>query len=42
MRERIHLCGGRLRIASRPGKGTVIRAQIPLVEPTGGATRSLA
>jgi PAS domain S-box-containing protein len=42
MRERIHLCGGRLRIASRPGKGTVIRAQIPLVEPAGGATERLA
>jgi len=42
MRERIHLCGGRLRIASRAGKGTVIRAQIPLVEPAGGATWSHA
>ena len=38
MRERIHLCGGRLRIGSRPGKGTVVRAQIPLLETTAHVT----
>jgi PAS domain S-box-containing protein len=38
MRERIHLCGGRLRIRSRPGKGTVVRAQIPLLETTAHVT----
>jgi PAS domain S-box-containing protein len=30
MRERIHLAGGDFNITSRPGKGTVILAQVPL------------
>jgi two-component system NarL family sensor kinase len=30
MRERTRLLGGRLRVASRPGRGTTVTAQIPL------------
>jgi PAS domain S-box-containing protein len=41
MRERVHLCGGRLRIAGRPGKGTVLRAEIPLVEAPRAATEGV-
>jgi two-component system NarL family sensor kinase len=33
MRERAALLGGRLRIASRPGQGTTIRATVPPTEP---------
>jgi len=41
MRERIHLCGGRLRIDGRPGKGTLLRAEVPLVKAAGAATEGL-
>ncbi len=36
MRERAALLGGSFRVASRPGVGTLIVAEIPLWEPVGG------
>jgi signal transduction histidine kinase len=43
MRERITLLGGDFRIASRPGEGTLVAAEIPLLgkkdpdgKPVGG------
>jgi signal transduction histidine kinase len=36
MRERIALLGGDFRVASRPGEGTLIVAEVPLLAgPTG-------
>ena len=32
MRERMRLLGGRLRLASRPGKGTTVTAEVPIME----------
>jgi signal transduction histidine kinase len=37
MRERVHLWGGRLRIQGRRGRGTLVRAEIPLLEPVESA-----
>jgi hypothetical protein len=38
MRERVTLLGGEFRVASRPGIGTLIVAEIPLLgESTGGS-----
>jgi len=36
MRERLDMVGGRFTITSAPGKGTTVRAQIPLIDPPGG------
>jgi signal transduction histidine kinase len=43
MRERLEMVGGRLTVESSPGKGTTVRAQIPLANTarTGGAENSL-
>jgi signal transduction histidine kinase len=38
MRERVHLFGGTLRIEGRPGRGAVVRAEIPLLEDPERAT----
>ena len=38
MSERLEMVGGNLRIASSPGKGTSVLAQIPLMEPFPGLT----
>jgi len=35
MRERVVLLGGDFRVASRPGTGTLIVAEVPLWEPVG-------
>jgi signal transduction histidine kinase len=40
MRERLEMIGGSLGIESAPGKGTTIRAQIPLTNCRGGGTKS--
>ena len=36
MRERIALLGGDFRVASRPGEGTLVVAEVPLLEGTAG------
>jgi PAS domain S-box-containing protein len=42
MRERITLLGGEFRVASRPGVGTLIVAEIPLLgESTGGSAENV-
>jgi len=41
MRERATYVSGVLKVKSRVGRGTTIRAQIPLVERTGGGTFAL-
>jgi signal transduction histidine kinase len=33
MRERVEMVGGRFEIVSAPGKGTLVRAEIPFEEP---------
>jgi len=38
MRERVHLFGGRLRIEGRAGRGTLIRAEIPVRDPAHATT----
>jgi two-component system, NarL family, sensor kinase len=38
MRDRLELFGGRLEIASAPGRGTVVSATVPLVSPAGADT----
>lgn len=38
MRERARLLGAKLKITSRPGKGTLIRVQFPLLEPAPPGT----
>ena len=38
MRERARLFGGKLKIASSPGKGTRIEAQLPVKAPSGQST----
>ena len=40
MKERLEMVGGKLTISSAPGKGTAIRAQIPLIDLPGGAAES--
>ena len=43
MRERIALLGGDFRVASRPGVGTLVVAEIPLFgEPAGGSAEDVA
>jgi PAS domain S-box-containing protein len=37
MRERLEMVGGNFSVESAPGKGTTIRAQIPLINCRGGA-----
>ncbi|HEU4402569.1 MAG TPA: GAF domain-containing protein [Candidatus Polarisedimenticolia bacterium] len=41
MRERIERAGGVLRIESRPGKGTRVMAEIPLLLPAGREARAM-
>jgi signal transduction histidine kinase len=36
MRERVEMVGGRFTIESAPGQGTVIRAEVPFADGTGG------
>ena len=38
MHERARLFGGKLKIASSPGKGTRIEAQLPVKAPSGQST----
>jgi signal transduction histidine kinase len=38
MRERVIALGGSLRTGPRPGGGFSVRAELPLVAPTNGAT----
>jgi len=42
MRERLEMVGGSFAINSKPGKGTIVRAQVPLIngKPVGGGGRS--
>jgi signal transduction histidine kinase len=44
MRERVELVDGRLVIDSTPGRGTVVRAEIPALHETvdGGVSESAA
>jgi signal transduction histidine kinase len=42
MRERVALLGGDFRVASRPGAGTTIVAEIPLLAgPAGGSAEDI-
>jgi PAS domain S-box-containing protein len=36
MRERVEALGGRFRVTTAPGKGTVVEARLPLTDPTEG------
>ena len=36
MRERVEALGGRFRVTTAPGKGTVVEARLPLTVPTEG------
>jgi PAS domain S-box-containing protein len=36
MRERLEIVGGNFTVASAPGKGTTVLAQVPLIDPTPG------
>jgi signal transduction histidine kinase len=36
MRERVEALGGRFRVTTAPGQGTVVEAKVPLSDPTGG------
>ena len=38
MQERVHLVGGRLEISTRPGRGTEVRARVPLAPPGPSVT----
>jgi two-component system sensor histidine kinase DegS len=40
MRERLEMVGGKLTISSKPGRGSVIQAQIPFAGPRGGGGKS--
>jgi hypothetical protein len=37
MRERVEALGGRFRVATAPGQGTVVEAKLPLTVPTEGS-----
>jgi signal transduction histidine kinase len=37
MRERVEALGGRFRVTTAPGKGTVVEAKLPLTVPTEGS-----
>jgi signal transduction histidine kinase len=36
MRERVEALGGRFRVTTGPGRGTVVEARLPLTDPTEG------
>jgi signal transduction histidine kinase len=36
MRERVEALGGRFRVVTAPGQGTVVEARLPLTDPTEG------
>jgi PAS domain S-box-containing protein len=36
MRERVEALGGRFRVTTAPGQGTVVEAKVPLTDPTDG------
>ncbi|HEV2894325.1 MAG TPA: ATP-binding protein, partial [Actinomycetota bacterium] len=36
MRERVEALGGRFRVTTEPGGGTVVEAKLPLTDPTEG------
>jgi hypothetical protein len=36
MRERVEALGGRFRMTTAPGQGTVVEARLPLTDPTEG------
>jgi signal transduction histidine kinase len=42
MRERLQMVGGDFTVTSAPGKGTIILAQIPLIDQKGGGSRNRA
>jgi signal transduction histidine kinase len=37
MRERVEALGGRFRVTTAPGKGTVVEAKLPLTDPGEGS-----
>ena len=37
MRERVEALGGRFRVTTAPGQGTVVEAKLPLTVPTEGS-----
>jgi signal transduction histidine kinase len=39
MRERVEALGGRLRVTTAPGQGTVVEARLPLTDPAEGGVR---
>ncbi|MCX6921902.1 MAG: ATP-binding protein, partial [Verrucomicrobia bacterium] len=39
MQERLEMVGGNLSVTSAPGKGTTVRAQLPLIDPKSGGGR---
>jgi signal transduction histidine kinase len=39
MRERLDMVGGKFTVTSRPGKGTTVLAQVPLMDPLRGGGR---
>jgi signal transduction histidine kinase len=39
MRERLDMVGGKFTVTSRPGKGTTVLAQVPLMNPLPGGEK---